>query len=561
MNAQTFLDNFTTIAEAPGGIARLRRMVLDLAVEGRLVEQDPNDQPAVVDLELIARRREAASQEMSLRRAARRLPPVGASPTRAVPHGWAEVRLGDAFLVVMGNSPPGDTYNEQGQGLPLINGPVEFSASPLGRTVVKQYTTAPTRVCKEGDLLVCVRGATTGRTNIAGFDACIGRGVALVRAWEAQPFVNLLLWNLGSHLLAAGKGTTFPSISQDDLAGRPILVPPLAEQERIVMKVDELMRLCDDLEARQAHRHRASTHFRASALHALTEAENSDELRNAWGRLAGRWPDVISDSESLDSLRTTILTLGVEGRLTRQDPTEEPAAALLARVEEQRRQIWGESGRSNYTHPTAAANHVIPLLAHGWELTCLEAITDPLRTISYGILKPGPDSPQGVPVVKVKDIKDGRIETQHLRRTSPEIAARYQRSSLLSGDVLVSIRGTVGKVAVVPAELAGANITQDSARLALLDELETDYLVLFLRSEVAQDHFRSHSKGAAVQGLNIGDLRPTPVPIPPKAEQRRIVERVGELLELWGSLRESLAQQDRVRRALVRSAANHLVRS
>jgi type I restriction enzyme S subunit len=84
------------------------------------------------------------------------------------------------------NLPPGETYNKFGEGIPMINGPVEFSEGPFGKTVVNQYTTAPTNLCEEGDLLLCVRGSTTGRTNIAGFKACIGRGVAAIR-----PFFGL----------------------------------------------------------------------------------------------------------------------------------------------------------------------------------------------------------------------------------------------------------------------------------------------------------------------------------------------------------------------------------
>ncbi len=77
----------------------------------------------------------------------------------------------------MGQSPPGDTYNENNEGVPLINGPVEFGPDPFSETIIGKFTTAPSKMCKKGDLLICVRGATTGRTNIAGFDACIGRGV------------------------------------------------------------------------------------------------------------------------------------------------------------------------------------------------------------------------------------------------------------------------------------------------------------------------------------------------------------------------------------------------
>src|SRR3954471_24064442 len=96
-------------------------------------------------------------------------------------NGWATKRLGELCEIIMGQSPPGETYNTDGEGVPLINGPVEFTPGPFGETVVNQYTTAPSKICEVGDLLLCVRGSTTGRTNIAGFRACLGRGVAAIR--------------------------------------------------------------------------------------------------------------------------------------------------------------------------------------------------------------------------------------------------------------------------------------------------------------------------------------------------------------------------------------------
>src|SRR5688500_14804391 len=98
-----------------------------------------------------------------------------------LPDGWCWVRLGDITEIVMGNSPPGSSYNQAGRGVPLINGPTEFGPGPLDHPRIAQYTESPSKFCEPGDLLVCVRGSTTGRTNVASFRAAIGRGVAAIR--------------------------------------------------------------------------------------------------------------------------------------------------------------------------------------------------------------------------------------------------------------------------------------------------------------------------------------------------------------------------------------------
>jgi restriction endonuclease S subunit len=139
----------------------------------------------------------------------------------------------------MGQSPDGDSYNTTGKGVPLINGPVEFSDGQFGKTLRAKFTTQPTKFCKEGDLILCVRGSTTGRMNIAGFDACIGRGVAAIRSKQYQPWINHFISSKRDEIHGKGTGATFPNVSGATLADLKIPVPPLPEQRRIVAILDE----------------------------------------------------------------------------------------------------------------------------------------------------------------------------------------------------------------------------------------------------------------------------------------------------------------------------------
>jgi type I restriction enzyme, S subunit len=153
--------------------------------------------------------------------------------------GWPVKKLGEVCEIIMGQSPDGDSYNTTGEGVPLINGPVEFSTESFGKTVRSKFTTQPTKFCEEGDLILCVRGSTTGRMNIAGFDACIGRGVAAIRAKQYQPWINHFINSKREEIHGKGTGATFPNVSGDSLANFELVVPPLAEQHRIVGLLDE----------------------------------------------------------------------------------------------------------------------------------------------------------------------------------------------------------------------------------------------------------------------------------------------------------------------------------
>jgi type I restriction enzyme S subunit len=172
----------------------------------------------------------------------------------------------------------------------------------------------------------------------------------------------------------------------------------------------------------------------------------------------------------------------------------------------------------------------------------LDSLIEPGRPITYGILMPGSSVEGGVPVVKVRDFPDGRIHEEDLLLTSPEIAHDYRRSTLKSGDLLISIRGTVGRLAEVPESLEGANITQDTARLSIAPEHNRRYVRLALASEFVQSQIRRQITGLAVKGINLGALREIAIPIPADhTAEERLVNESESILGSIASLEASRA--------------------
>ncbi|NNH66826.1 restriction endonuclease subunit S [Rhizobium laguerreae] len=161
----------------------------------------------------------------------------------------------------------------------------------------------------------------------------------------------------------------------------------------------------------------------------------------------------------------------------------------------------------------------------------LQEIVDPDRKITYGILMPGPDVQDGVPYVRVIDMRDGLVLVDQLRRTTSAIAKEYRRSSLRTGDLLISIRGHVGRLAITPPQCEGANITQDTARLAIADANPL-YVSALLSTSAAQHWMAQRTKGVAVRGINLGDLKKFPVMLPPRSEQNDFAEQVEQKLKV-----------------------------
>lgn len=186
----------------------------------------------------------------------------------------------------------------------------------------------------------------------------------------------------------------------------------------------------------------------------------------------------------------------------------------------------------------------------------LNDLIDDKRPITYGILKPGTGFPGGIPVVKVKDMKDGIIDQSDLLLTSPEIDANYKRSKLKAGDLLISIRGSVGRMAEIPENLEDANITQDTARLSIQPEYNKIYVRGVLESQPLQYDMERNIRGVAVKGINIGYLRELGIPMCEKAQQDKLAELYEQSDKSKFELKQAIADIDNLSKALIQQELN-----
>lgn len=197
-------------------------------------------------------------------------------------------------------------------------------------------------------------------------------------------------------------------------------------------------------------------------------------------------------------------------------------------------------------------------IPESWEVVALDDLVS--APICYGILMPGRGFPQGVPVVKVKDLKDGRIYRDDLLLTDPEIDEAYSRSRLAGGDILLSIRGTTGRIAIVPETLTGANITQDCARLRIRDSGIRDYVSCCLAAPILQGQIAHHTIGQAVKGINIAEVRKLRLPLPPPDERTQLTCGLQTVAEAIESASEALGRLLTSKRGLMQDLLTGRVR-
>jgi len=193
-----------------------------------------------------------------------------------------------------------------------------------------------------------------------------------------------------------------------------------------------------------------------------------------------------------------------------------------------------------------------------WEVKRLWHLTPSDRRIMYGIVLPGPNVDDGVPIVKGGDVLPGRLRLDRLNRTTFEIESGYVRSRLQGGDLVFAIRGSIGEVAVVPDELTGANLTQDAARVAYTPAVHGPWLFHALRSRRVFAQLEAGALGATIRGINIRDLKRASIPVPPRGEQEVIAAvldgEVASVDALVAKVRDAIDRLEELRTALISAA-------
>ncbi len=348
------------------------------------------------------------------------------------------------------------------------------------------------------------------------------------------------------------RATTVPSVRKSDIENISLPLPPVSEQHRIVSEVEKQLTRLEAGVASLKRVQAALKRYRASVMKAACEGRLVPTEAELARREGGSY-------ETGEQLLDRIL------KERRGQWESDRLARLLTNDKSSRAANWkGEYHQP--ASPTVTPGFGPELLPTGWVLASLEQLTSATRVICYGILMPKENVAHGIPYVKVKDIKGDRINVSGLHRTSSEIAAAYARASLKAGDLLLAIRGTYGRVAEVPTELNGGNITQDTARLDVTSLVDRRYIAIHLRSEDSQSYFRRVARGVAVKGVNIGEVRPAPIAVPPFAEQRRIVAEVERRLsvidELETLVTASVKRAERLRQSILhRAFTGKLVRA
>jgi type I restriction enzyme, S subunit len=557
------IEGFQLLATAPEGTARLRELILSLSVMGKLVPQDPSDEPADALLKEIRTEKDRLIAEGKIRRD-KPLPEIADEEKPfALPAGWAWARMQQISDARLGKML--DKAKNSGKPYPYLrNTNVQWHRFDLEDVKVinlEAHELDEYRL-RSGDLLIC-EGGEPGRCAIwreQQQEMYFQKALHRVRPLRGilPEYLALCLENDAKSLRLEQyfTGATIKHFAGQELARYCVPLPPLAEQSRIVAKVDELMSLCDELETRGRLEAEQHTRLTSTLLEALAASESSHALAENWSRIANHFDLLLDRPEAVDALERTILQLAVRGLLVKQEPNDEPAGELLKRIQVEKDRLISDNGLRTTAQLEVPEEERYVGEVPGWQYCRLGNLA---RFIDYRGRTPQKVE-AGVPLITAKNVRPGFISREPREYIAEkDYSAWMTRGFPRVGDLLFTTEAPLGNIALIDITERFA-LAQRVICFQLHDLSIGPYLQLAIMSAQVQEQLSAAASGMTATGIKASRLKEIPIAIPPLAEQRRIVGRVEELRRVCFDLRERLIRgqlyQTRLAEALVGQAAS-----
>jgi type I restriction enzyme S subunit len=538
------IPHLDLIATAPQGVKRLRELILELAVRGKLVPQDLNDEPASELLKRIQTEKARLVAEGKIKKD-KPLPEIGEDEKPfELPVGWEWIKLGSVIDFVNGYAFSSSDFTTSGIGVVKIG---DISGGQISTGTMSRV--APGVVANldmnlqvhKGEMVIAMSGATTGKL---GFNETQEAFYLNQRVGKISPvlisvrFLHTDLATKVSENLRKSAGSAIPNLSTEQIKNIVLGLPPLPEQHRIVAKVDELMALCDRLEAQQADAASAHTTLVKTLLDTLTQSGpgsvSADDFGTNWQRLAQHFDTLFTTEASIAALKQTLLQLAIMGKLVPQNPKDEPASELLKRIQAEKAILVAEGKIKKDKPLREIGEDEKPFeLPAGWVWSHLSGVT---AIVTDGDHQPPPRANTGVPFLVIGNLNNGHINFEGCRIVPDSYFESLDWSKRPStGDLLYTVTGSFGITIQVETDLPFC-VQRHVAILKCTGSTPVHFLRSVLRSKMAMDYAESVATGIAQKTVPLSGLRRMPLPIPPLPEQHRIVAKVDEFMALCDQL-------------------------
>jgi type I restriction enzyme S subunit len=545
VNAARLLRLFDRVADAPEAVSKLRAFVLDLAVRGRLSLQDPCDAPAA---ELLRDQRALSGAD-----------PSSSSLPFSIPSGWLWTTIGSVCSKTgSGSTPRGGREVYRRTGVPFLrsqnvhDGGV--SLNDVACIDADVHARMSGTAVRPGDLLLNITGGSLGRCALVPREfpeANVSQHVAILRpaVGRVGPYLHLAIRSryFQALIVAEQTGAGRGGLPKNRMDALPLPLPPLAEQHRIVAKVDELMALCDQLEEAHKRRDASRDMFSAATVGRPEEQSKGGDSSRSRLQVGVRHFAIITERPyQLAGVRHATIELLLAGRHLAQprsvtmpsSPTQKPMVAGINSKPD-------HSGRSSHRQVGEQASV-------DSKTTTLSGVLRELKTGPFGSMLHQSDyRTGGTPVVNPASMRGGRIVPIAKMAVDESTVARLQTFKLIAGDVVMARRGEMGRCAVVTSAEEGWLCGTGSLILRPSDEIEPAFLALTLGSPSAVAYLSSAAVGVTMQNLNQAALLQLPLVLPSLSEQRVIVATARNVAQACERLEKAIDARDITRKNLL----------
>ncbi|MBB2493698.1 restriction endonuclease subunit S [Aquipseudomonas ullengensis] len=543
-------DNLPLLAGAPNGIKKLRELILELAVRGKLVPQNPSDEPASELLKRIAEEKARLVAEGKLRKQ-KPLPEISEQEQLfELPPEWKWVRLGEIQTFTNGYAFKSHDFQEEGVGVIRIgdvkregfistDGMVRFPREKLSE-IDSRYFVEPS------ELVISMTGDVKLAFNRSSESFLLNQRVGKITLHQVSAqYICMLLVTQAQEKIEQASGSVISNVSTEEINNSVVSLPPLAEQHRIVAKVDELMALCDRLEAQQAYAENAHAQLVQALLDSLTQASDATDFATNWQRLAEHFHTLFTTEPSIDALKQTLLQLAVMGKLVPQDPSDEPASELLKRIAEEKVRLFAEGKIKKQKAKAEVAEEEKPFeLPDTWEWVRLGEI---LSLTSGKGFKAEEYSLHGARLFQIANVSLGHTKWEIENFLPENYLNEYPELVLKDGDVLIALNRPLlngkMKVCIISEEDLPAILYQRVGRFSFYDSsVESKYFYYYLQSHLFIGKLNESLQGSDQPFINQSQVVEFLFSWPPLAEQHRIVAKVDQLMALCDQLKTHLTQ-------------------
>ena len=539
------------------GIKKLRELILELAVRGKLVAQDMDDEPAGELLKRIRTEKTKLIAEGKIKKD-KLLPPISDEEKPfELPQGWEWMKLGNLCRLENGdrskNYPNKSVLVEK--GIPFVNaGHLEngrINRDEMTFITQERYDLLRSGKFFNDDILYCLRGSLGKSAIVKSFDTgAIASSLVIIRIYpnlSHHYFVDYFDSPLSFRMIKKyDNGTAQPNLSATDLEKFLIPLPPLPEQHRIVAKVDELMVLCDQLETQHINAAEAHEKLISHLLGTLTQSQNADDFSANWQRIAAYFDTLFTTETSIDALKQTLLQLAVMGKLVPQDSNDESVSELLKRIQAEKAKLMTEGKiKKDKPLPPITEEEKPFELPQGWERARVGNLFEVTSGESFDI-SVEQDSGRYA-YVKVGDMNLPENET--VIKTSSRFVnptEREHRGIIPANSVIFPKRG--GAIATNKKRLVVSEIFVDLNIMAITVPKSISLLYAF--QWLSGIDLALLNTGTSVPQINHKDIEPLIFPLPPLPEQHRIVAKVDELMALCDQLKSRITQASQLQQKL-----------